>query len=427
MKKLFLLLLAPALLFSQNLNLRLTTTAYMWQRYETPEVRSEHLRAFQLAQITLSKGNLSLHSFVNISNDFREKQTGDPRFRFYNFYLNWRNIFNRFNLKLGRFAVYSGVGVGTIDGAYVNAKISKFLNANVYGGFLMPQDQKFALNDEPKNNFMFGGQLKFSKGSLNASLSYFNQHRKPKAYEALRADSLGDVFVQEINFTSSQYQIVSGDLNYELSIFEFYSRLDYDINKVKFSRGEVSIGINLIERLKLSVSYDYRDPRIPVNSIFSVFNYGATKEVEAGVHYRISSLLRVYAGFSNVRYVDDKAQRIVLGFDVGYASVNFAKRLGYAGELDGVSAQVYYPMFNNRFIPNASLTFSSYKLWEGGERHKDLVIALGGSVKPSKSISFDVQSQYIQNRVYKSDFRVFFKFNYWLFTNLGLVPGEVIR
>lgn len=393
----------------------------MWQRYETPEIKSNHLRAFQLAQLTLSRNNLSLHAFVNFSNDFRERQIGDPRFRFYNFYLNWRNIFNRFNLKFGRFAVYSGVGVGTIDGAYISAKIFKYLSANIYGGFLMPQDQKFALNDEPRNNFMFGGQLKFSRGSLNASLSYFNQHRKPKVYEALRADSLGDVFVQEINLTSSQYQIVSGDLSYEISIFEFYSRLDYDINKVKFSRGEISAGVNLIERLKLSVSYDYRDPRIPVNSIFSVFNYGVTKEVEAGIHYKISPLLRIYAGFSDVRYVDDKAQRITFGFDVGYASVNFAKRLGYAGELDWVLAQVYYPMFNDKFIPNASLSFSNYKLWEDGKRYKDLVIALGGSVKPSKVISFDVQSQYIQNKVYKSDFRVFFKFNYWLFTNLGIL------
>ncbi|CUS77886.1 hypothetical protein JGI7_01082 [Candidatus Kryptonium thompsonii] len=421
MSKKLIFLLFPAILFAQNLNLRLTTTAYMWQRQETPEISTNHLRAYQLAQLTLSKGNLSFHAFANLSNDFREKQTDDPRFRFYNFYLNWRNIFNRFNLKLGRFAVYSGVGVGTIDGAYINAKIFKFLSANVYGGFLMPRNQKFALNDDPKNNFMFGGQLKFSKGSFNASLSYFNQHRKPKTYEAFRADSLGDVFVQEISPTSSQYQIVSGDLNYEFSSFELYSRLDYDINRVKFSRFEFSAGVNLMERLKLSAGYDYRDPRIPANSIFSVFNYSVTKEIEAGIHYRISPLLRVYVGFSNVNYVDDKAQRIVVGFDAGYGSVNFAKRLGYAGELDGVSAQVYYPMFNNKFIPNASLSYSSYKLWEGGEKHKDIVLALGGNARLNNAISFDIQTQYIQNKVYKSDFRVFFKFNYWLFTNLGFI------
>ncbi|MCS7229716.1 MAG: hypothetical protein RMJ81_04015 [Candidatus Kryptonium sp.] len=419
--KILIFLLIPAILFSQNLNLRLTTTAYMWQRYETPEAKTNHLRAFQLAQLTLSKGNISLHSFVNLSNDFRERQTDDPALRFYNFYLNWRNIFNRFNLKLGRFAVYSGVGVGTIDGAYVNAKITKFLSANVYGGFLMPQNQKFSLNDDPRNNHMFGGQLKLSLGSLNASLSYFNQHRKPKTYEALRADSLGDVFVQEINLTSSQYQIVSGDLNYEFSIFEVYSRIDYDINNVKISRGEVSAGVNLFNKLKLSASYDYRDPRIPVNSIFAVFNYGVTKEIEVGIHYRISHLLRIYTGFSNVNYVDDKSQRIIAGFDAGYASINFAKRLGYAGELDGVSAQVYYPMFNNKFIPNATLSYASYKLWEGGEKNKNLVVGLGANVKLNNAISFDIQSHYIQNRIYKSDFRIFFKFNYWLFTNIGLI------
>lgn len=420
MRKLIFLLL-PAFLFAQNLNLRLTTSAYMWQRYETPDVSTNHLRAFQLAQLTLSKGNLSFNAFVNLSNDFREKQSNDPRLRFYNFYINWRNIFNRFNLKLGRFAVYSGVGVGTIDGAYLGAKVNRFLSANVYAGLLMPTNQKLTLNDDPKNNFMFGAQLKFSKGGLNASLSYFNQHRKPKSYDALRADSLGAVFVQEINFTSMQYQILSADLNYEFSIFEIYSRIDYDVNKVKFTRGEFSAGVNLMSRVKLSVGYDYRDPRIPLNSIFSVFNYGVTKEIEAGIHYRITSLLRAYVGFSNVSYVDDKSQRIVFGVDAGYASVNFAKRMGYAGELDGITAQFYYPMFNEKFIPNASVSYASYKLSEESPKHKDFAFSIGGSFKPVNTISFDVQAQYLQNKVYKSDFRVFFKFNYWLFTNLGFV------
>ncbi len=420
MKKLIVFLL-PTFLFAQNLNLRLTTTAYMWQRYETPEVSTNHLRAFQLAQLTLSQGNVSFHAFVNFSNDFREKQLEDPIFRFYNFCVNWRNLFGRLNFKLGRISIYSGVGVGTIDGAYVNAKITKFLSANIYGGFLMPVNQKLKLNDDPKNNFMFGGQLKFSTGELSASLSYFNQHRKPKTYEALRADSLGDVFVQEINLTSSQYQIVSGDLNYEFSIFELYLRGDYDVNKVKFTRGEISAGVNLIDRFKLMASYDYRDPRIPANSIFSVFNYGVTKEIEAGMQYLISSKLRAYVGFSNVSYVDDKSQRIVLGFDMGYGSVNLTRRIGYAGELDGISAQVYYSMFDNRFIASAGLNYASYKLSELASKHKDLVAFVGGSLKPSNFLSFDVQAQYIQNRIYKSDFRVFFKFNYWFFTNLGLV------
>jgi len=420
MKKLIIFLI-PALLSAQNLNLRLTTTAYMWQRYETPEISTNHLRAYQLAQLTLSKGNISFHSFVNFSNDFREKQSGDPRFRFYNFYINWRNLFNRVNLKLGRLSVYSGVGVGTIDGIYASTKVAKFLNLNIYGGFLMPEGQKLALNDDPKNNFMFGGQLKFSSGEFSGSLSYFNQHRKPKSYDALRADSLGNVFVQEISLTSAQYNLVSGDLRYESSIFEVYSRLDYDVSKVKFTRGEISGGVNLMSRLKLSAGYNYRDPRIPLNSIFSVFSYEVTKEVEAGVHYSISPMLRAYVGFSNVRYADDNSQRIVFGFDAGYVFINLAKRMGYAGELDGVSAQGYYPMFNNRFIINAGLNYASYKLSEGSQRNRDLVVLLGGSFKPNNSLSFDVQTQYIQNRVYKSDFRVFFKFNYWLFTNIGLI------
>jgi hypothetical protein len=414
-------LILPAFLFAQNLNLRLTTSAYMWQRQETQTISTNHLRAYQFAQLSLSQGNLSFHTFANFSNDFRQKQSGDPRLRFYNFYVNWRNLFERFNLKLGRFAVYSGVGVGTIDGAFINAKILKSLSANVYGGFLPPAEQKFGITSDAKNNFMFGGQLKFSRDDLNASVSYFNQHRKPKPYSTLRADSLGDVFIQEINPTSSQYQIISADVGYDFSIFEFYSRADFDLNKSKFSRGEVSLGVNLTNRLKLNAGYDYRDPRIPVNSIFSVFNYGVTKEIEVGVNYKISSLLRVIVGFSNVNYVDEKSQRIIFGFDAGYGSVNFAKRIGYAGELDRISAQFYYPMFGDRFITNVGLSYASYKLSDAVEKEKDLILSLGANYKLNKSFSFDIQGQYLRNKFYKSDFRFFIKLNYWLFTNIGFI------
>lgn len=420
MKKIFLLLL-PAVLLSQNLNFRFTTSAYMWQGYETPEVKTSYLKAFQLAQLTLSRKNLSVHIFSNLSHDLRQRQSGDARIGFYNFYLNWRNIFNRLNLKLGRFAVYSGVGVGTIDGAYFDFKLSKFLNANIYGGFSIPRDQRFGLNDEPRNNYMFGCQLKYSNDLLNASISYFNQHRKPRKYEAFRSDIFGDVFIQEINLTSSQYQILSGDIRYEFSVFEIYSRLDYDLNKQKFSRSEVSFGASLFERLKFSVSYDYRDPRIPINSIFSSFTYGETREIQAGIHYKISPIYRVYAGFSRVSYVDDKSYRLAFGFDARYASVNVTRRLGYAGEFDGITAQVYYPMFNDRFVPNLTLGYASYKLWENGEKRKDIVAAVGGNIRLGQAFSFDIQSQYIQNKVYKSDFRVFLKFNYWFFRNLGLI------
>lgn len=419
--RILILLVLPAFLFAQNLNLRLTTSAYMWQRQETQTISTNHLRAYQFAQLSLSQGNLSFHAFANLSNDFRQKQSGDPRVRFYNFYINWRNLFNRFNLKIGRFAVFSGVGVGTIDGAFINTKILKSLSANVYGGFLPPVGQKFSITDDTRNNFMFGGQLKFSSGDLNTSLSYFNQHRKPKPYSALRADSLGDVFAQEINTVSSQYQIISADVGYDFSIFEFYSRADYDLNKSKFSRGEVSLGVNLTNRLKLNAGYDYRDPRIPVNSIFSVFNYGVTKEIEVGVNYKISSLFRLTVGFSNVNYVDEKSQRIVFGFDAGYGSVNFAKRIGYAGELDGFSAQLYYPMFGDRLIPNVSLSYASYKLSDVTEREKSIALSLGVNYKLNKAFSFDIQGQYLRNRIYSSDFRFFFKLNYWLFTNIGFI------
>jgi len=45
----------------------------------------------------------------------------------------------------------------------------------------------------------------------------------------------------------------------------------------------------------------------------------------------------------------------------------------------------------------------------------------GTNIRPWRFLSFDVQGQYLNNKIYRNDWRLFLKVNYWFNTNLNLL------
>ena len=63
----------------------------------------------------------------------------------------------------------------------------------------------------------------------------------------------------------------------------------------------------------INLYYNYRAPQIRYNSIFAVFDFGNTHEIEGGIDYKINKDFTVYGKFGNVDYKDENSQRITLG------------------------------------------------------------------------------------------------------------------
>jgi hypothetical protein len=55
---------------AQFFQLRLVSSAYTWQRQDTVGQSSHHLFGYQTAQLSLSKENISLHTYMQGFNDF---------------------------------------------------------------------------------------------------------------------------------------------------------------------------------------------------------------------------------------------------------------------------------------------------------------------------------------------------------------------
>jgi len=104
-----------------------------------------------------------------------------------------------------------------------------------------------------------------------------------------------------------------------------------------------------------------------------------------------------------------------------WGSFNYRKTLGYAGELDAVSLYSAYSFLEGLITPSVGISYTSYKLSEDSDKNNLAAILGGLNYRPFRFLSFDVQGQYMNNKIYKDDYRFFFKINYWFNTNLKLM------
>lgn len=415
------LILGFSFMKAQNISGRFSSSIYSFERFETPTTSANSIRSFQMLNLNINQANVSLRSYLNLENDFAKDMQNDPRLRFYNLYIEARNLFDVATLKLGRQPLFNSVAGGLFDGVTLDLKKEAFKLSGYYGGNV-PAYQKFELTENWNDNYILGGKLTTEAiDNFRFALSYINKNFKQQDYYALRLDENLDPINILIENNSNQYQFASAEVDYSLeNTFSIDTRFDYDLNFNTASKFEFEGRYESIENLGLNVYYNYRQPKIRYNSIFSVFDYGNTQEVELGADYKLNNNLSILGRVGNVVYKDDNSQRITLGFISNYGTVNYRKNLGYSGELDALSFYSGYTFFEGLLTPTLGLAFTSYKLSEDGEKNNLTTLLAGLNIRPWRALSFDLQGQFMNNKIYNEDFRFFLKLNYWFNTNLNL-------
>ena len=421
MKKIILFFCVSTTIFisAQNINGRFSSSLYTLQRFNSEITSENYLRAYEMLNLNLNYGKVSVRSYMNFETDVMTKMESDPRLRFYNLYLEARDLLNVATIKLGRQPIINSVAGGIYDGASLTLKHNKF-KLNAYAGGSVPAYQEFKLIENFEDNLIFGGKLTTTViRNLQLGVGYVNKNFQPKKYTALREDSLFNTIETIIENKSNQYQFITGDLNFkQKDLVSIYTRADYDINFKQFSKFEFDARTDAVEKWSLNLYYNYRQPKIRYNSIFAVFDYGNTHEIELGADYKINKLITVSGKFGNVQYKTENSQRIGFGFNTNYGSLTYRKTLGYAGELDAVSLYSAYTLFEGFFTPSVGVSYTSYKLSADSETNSLTTLLVGANVRPFRVLSFDLQGQYMDNKIYKNDLRVFFKLNYWFNLNL---------
>lgn len=414
----FLILLIPLVFYSstsQVVNGRLSTSFYTFEKYDTVGTSKTYLRGYQTAQFDVTKNNFSVHTSIQTAKTFTSAPDEEKLLKFYNLYFRWRNIFDMIDLNVGRHSVFAGVGNGLLDGGSLKIKLfeNKFVLAG-YGGVNVNPYLEAKIHKNTKDNYLIGGQLVTTiVPDMQLGLSYMNRHRERYSYTTIRPDSLGKAISRMVNVASPYEQLASGDISYQLNkLARLYGRYDHDLNLEKTSRSQFSTRINVTDWLAFTGDYIYRQPRIPYNSIFHVFNFTTTNEIEGGVEYIYSPALRFFGKFANIQYSGEKSQRYTLGMNAEYGSLIYSGNSGYAGELNSVSAQLIYPLFNRMLIPTIGVSRATYKLSKQGDTFDTFSGLFGTTFGPYKVFFVDAQVQWMSNKIYKNDFRFLFKINY---------------
>lgn len=421
MKKLILvfLLAINTIVFAQNINGRFSSSVYTFERYDSLNSSENYVRAYEMLNLNLNYDKFSIRSFLNFGTDLTKEQISDPRLRFYNLYLEARDLLNIATVKIGRQPIINNVVGGLFDGGSIILKHTDYKLNAFYGGNV-PAYQKLEITNDFKNNFILGGKFTTTViPNSQLSIGYVNKNFKPENYFANRLDPNLNLIEVEIENKSNQYQFVTGELNYTMpEIVQTFFRYDYDVNFKQTSRFEFDARTEAVKNLGLNVYYNFREPKIRYNSIFSVFDYGNTHEIEVGADYKINQMITLIGKFGNVQYKDENSQRVAIGLSTSYGSVNYRKTFGYAGELDAISLYSGYTLFDGLLTPSVGLSYTNYKLSPEAESNSVTSLLVGTNIRPFRVLSFDLQGQYMDNKIYKNDLRLFFKLNYWFNLNI---------
>ena len=401
-----------------NVNGNFSSSVYSFQRFDTINVSQNYLSSFQMLNLNINRGNFSLRSNMNFEADMASKLDGNPRLRFYNLYFEARKIFNLATLKLGRQPLFNSVAGGLFDGLTLNLKKDNY-NLSAYYGGSVPAYQKLQLISNWNDNDVLGG--KFTTDVIKntqVSLSYINKNFKPDPYWATRLDSALNPIQVLIANNSNQFQFASAEVYYDLeNSFSINSRYDYDLNFDKTSKFELDGSVEATKNLTLNLYYNYRAPLINYNSIFSVFDYGNTQEMEIGADYKINKIFTVSGKYGDVIYQDANSQRVTVGLISNYGSFNYRRTFGYAGELDALSLYTSRSFLKGLLTPSIGISYTKYKLSESSDANNLTTILAGVNVRPLGLLSFDLQGQYMNNAIYRNYFTLYLRLNYWFNTN----------
>jgi len=419
---LILIVFSSSLAVAQLMNTRFISSVYGWKQYDTVGTAKKFWRGYQSVMLDVAQGNFSLHGHFQGAVMLQKKLDELPDYRLYYGYAKWKNIVDVVDLSFGRLPFFAGVGLGTIDGALTTFHTTNNdLRFTLYGGASTPTDLTVKKWGPLKRNFTFGGQfLATAVEDWRFGLSYMNRQRERPGYWTLRADSLFNPTTLYVDPEQTKEQYASGDISYWLPNASFRARYDYNIDYSKTQRAQLGLKYYPAERWALSADYIHRAPRLPSNSFFDVFKIAASDELEGGVDYTLRATTRLFVRGAFVKYVDDKSFRYTVGVANEYASASYRGSSGYAGELNAVSLQGSYALCNRMLIPTLGVSYTSYKLNESAETENTVAAALGLIARPLQMLSIDVQGQWLNNKVYKNDVRLYAGVNFWISEQLNL-------
>ncbi|MGA9120728.1 MAG: hypothetical protein WB699_15290 [Bacteroidota bacterium] len=415
--------LAPPTASGQLINGRFITSFDTWEKFDTIGVSHKVFRGYQSAIFSIGQGNVSVYTNMQAATTLANEITDESDYRLYNLYVKVKEIGGIGDVSFGRVPYFYGVGLGTLDGAVasVHGKANQY-KVTLYGGVSTPFDFGISHIGTVKDKFAIGGQVLFNPiAGLRGGLSYMNRRQPLPSYYGVRVDPQTlDAATMLIVPGPEREQLGGVDLSYGCKALSLYGRYDYDFETSKTLRGQIDARYQLNPDVTITLNASRREPHIAAGSFFSQFTLKGVTEVEAGADYFILPGVRTFLRGAYVGYDGDNSFRYSAGIGRNDLQLVVRGNTGYAGELASVSLQGEYPLFDNHVVPNAGLSYMSYKVDAEAPRYTATSAVLGATLRPVSAVSLDLQGQWLNNFIVKSDFRFVGRLYFWFSERLNL-------
>lgn len=337
-------------------------------------------------------GKLSFQGYGRITKDIRN---GEPLGgRLYYLYGDYRDLYDKVDLRFGRQYVSYAAGSALIDGGQIDVKKVGPIAFSVMGG----RNVYFNLTGEGTHSQEYVlGAAAYLTGlkKTDAELSYFMKHDKDGiARSQIGADVKQYILNNTKIYGNTQYDLLSGSFSELLAGAKYFPSTD------------------LVFTGEWYQSY----PTFDSTSIYSVFAVSRYHEGLLRADYTINNIISTNIGYSKQYYEADDATVIEVGCrirPIEHLSVmlNYDRRSGYGGNLDGVITEVAYEA-SKKLEVAGGIHYDVYERDKltGNETARKYWI--GGKYKIQDNMSASVRVEDNVNARYESDYSGRMAFNY---------------
>ncbi|RII30043.1 MAG: hypothetical protein CXR30_09630 [Geobacter sp.] len=388
------MLLASTAAWSAEIHGRSSTQFLWFNDIFTEQKQAEFGEYLNLSVSKIDKDNkLTFQGYGRVTQDVRNGEGLNGRL--YYLYGDYRDLYNKVDLRFGRQFVNYAAGTALIDGGKIDLKNVGPVAFSVMGG----RNVFFDLYGEGtrSNDFAFGVAA-YLQGfqKTDAEVSYFMKFDK----DGIARDQLG-ASVKQYLFNS----------------VKAYANARFDMPSETVS--EVLAGLKYFPTSDLIFTGEWYQsyPTFDSTSIYSIFAVDRYQEGVFRVDYTINDKIGVNVGYSKQDYGEGADADV---YEIGcrirpieqvQVNLNYDKRTGYGGKLDGGIAEVIYQPTKPLELA-AGIHFDVYERDRvtGDETARKFWV--GGKYKLAKNMSASVRVEDDNNASYKSDWQGRVVFNY---------------
>jgi len=342
-------------------------------------------------------GKFSIYGYGRGSQDLNNGEGLNGRL--YYLYGDYRGLFDKMDIKVGRQFTNIAAGNAIIDGGQIDLRNIGPVAFTVLGG----RNVIFGLDGElsHEGDYVFGvaGNLTGFKHT-DLELGYFAKWGAGS--DGPVRETLGGTFKQ-----------------YLFNNLKLYANTRYDLDSEVFS--EVLAGVKYFPMAKLVLTGEWYQsyPVFDADSIYAVFAVNRYQEGVFRADYTINDMISVNAGYNRQDYGDDSTADV---YQIGgrirpieplLVNLSYDKRHGYKGSLAGGIIDVFYQV-TKELERAAGFQYDVYTREDIVTTGDEIARKYWGGAKYqlAKNMSASIRIQDDVNRRFNDDWQGRFVFNY---------------